>query len=593
MFSPFRSMELLEDRTVPAVQVVFNYDFDTSGFFADAGRRAVLQQAADAITLQFNDQLSAITPGGGNSWTASFTNPATGGEGTFNNLSVGQNQVVIFAGARNLGGPLGIGGYSAGGRNSQGSSAFLNAIQTRGQGDIFSRNATDFASWGGSIAFDNTTNWSFATSAAGVGSNQSAFYSTALHELGHVFGIGTAQSFENKIRNNQFFGSNVVAANGGAAVPVTGDHGHWAQSVMSDGRQAIMTPSSTTGTFQTFTSVDTAAFADIGWQIGGTPPPGSAPGSAPGPISMANQSRRIFATGTEAGSAPHVKVYDASGVERLSFFAYDAAFRNGVRVATGDVTGDGYDDVAVVPATGGLPQVKVFDGRTGALVQAVFVFDTFSTFGTYIALGDVNNDGRADLIVSSGAGASPLVRVFDGATGQQRTEFFAYDPNYLGGVNVAAGDLNRDGFADIITGTGFGGLGAVREFNGTNNSLMREYFAYPTAFLGGVTVAAGDTDGDGYADVVTTPTTSGGPQVQVFSGRDNSLLRNFLADDASNTSGLRAAVKDLDDDGQAEIAISTGFGQLPIARLFRRSSNNPYSLFFAYDPAFLGGVVVG
>ena len=106
-------------------------------------------------------------------------------------------------------------------------------------------------------------------------------------------------------------------------------------------------------------------------------------------------------------------------------------------------------------------------------------------------------------------------------------------------------------------------------------------------------MAAGDTDGDGYADVVTTPTTSGGPQVQVFSGRDNSQLRSFLSDAPTNTSGLRAAVKDLDGDGQGEIITSTGFGQLPIVRQFRRTSDDPYSLFFAYDPAFLGGVVVG
>ena len=167
--SRFRPLEVLEDRTVPAVQVVFNFDYDTSGFFADAGRRAVLQQAADAITLQFNDQLSAIAPGGGNSWTAQFDNPSTGNSTTVNNLPVGQNQVVIFAGARNLGGPLGIGGYSAGAVAVTGTSAFRNAIQSRGQGNIFSQNATDFATWGGSIVFDTATNWSFATSAAGVG----------------------------------------------------------------------------------------------------------------------------------------------------------------------------------------------------------------------------------------------------------------------------------------------------------------------------------------------------------------------------------------------------------------------------------------
>ena len=378
---------------------------------------------------------------------------------------------------------------------------------------------------------------------------------------------------------------------------MTSDHGHWAQSVVSGGQTAVMVPVIGNGQFRTYTPLDTAALQDVGWQIGGVAPtPTPVPTPVPAPIptpTFEQQSRTIFATGTEAGSAPHVKVYDANGSLRLSFFAYDSALRVGVRVATGDVTGDGYDDVAVVPATGGFPHVKVFDGRTGALVQATFVYDTFSTFGTYITLGDVNRDGRADVIVSPGAGTSPLVRVYDGATGQLRSEFFAYDPAFLGGVNVAAGDVDGDGVADIITGTGAGGLGIVRQFRGTDLGVAREFLAYAPAFLGGVTVAAGDTDGDGFADIITTPTSSGSPHVQVFSGRDNSVYRSFFADSVTNTSGLRAAAKDLDGDGQAEILTSTGLGQLPIVRQFRRTSDAPYALFFAYDPAFLGGVVIG
>ena len=486
--SPFRSLEILEDRTVPAVQVVFNYDFDASGFFADAGRRAVLQQAADAITLQFNDQLSAITPGGGNTWTAQFDNPATGGSTTINNLAVGQNQVVIFAGARNLGGPLGIGGYSAGAVAVNGSSSFRDAIQTRGQGNIFAQNATDFATWGGSIVFDNTTNWSFATSASGVGSNQFAFYSVALHELGHVFGLGTAPSFENKISNNAFFGSNAVAAYNGSAAPVTSDHGHWAQSVTSGGQTAIMVPVLTNGQFRTFTPLDTAALADVGWQVAGitpTPTPTPTPAPTPTPVPVADQSRRIFATGTEAGSAPHVKVYDATGALRLSFFAYDSAFRNG------RPGGDRRCHRRRLRRRGRRPGHRRIAASESLRRPNWRSRPSDVRLRHLLDVRHLHRPGRREPRWPGRPDRQPWGWLESARTGVSTGPPASRSANSSRTIRrISAGSTSppatwtATASADIITGTGFGGLGAVREFRGTDNGLSREYFAYPTAFLG-------------------------------------------------------------------------------------------------------------
>src|SRR5262245_38688108 len=70
----------------------------------------------------------------------------------------------------------------------------------------------------------------------------------------------------------------------------------------------------------------------------------------------------ILATGAGPGGGPHVRVFDAAGAEVASFFAYDPRFTGGVRVAVGDLTGDGIDDLVTAPGPGGSPLLKAYDG---------------------------------------------------------------------------------------------------------------------------------------------------------------------------------------------------------------------------------------
>jgi hypothetical protein len=112
-------------------------------------------------------------------------------------------------------------------------------------------------------------------------------------------------------------------------------------------------------------------------------------------------------------------------------------------------------------------------------------------------------------------------------------------PNFGGGVYVSAGDVNGDGFADIVVGAGAGGGPAVRVFSGANPAItLRDFFAYNTNFTGGVRVAAADVDGDGFADIITAPGASGAPDLRVFDRGTPLLLDEFLAYDASFLGGV-------------------------------------------------------
>jgi hypothetical protein len=108
----------------------------------------------------------------------------------------------------------------------------------------------------------------------------------------------------------------------------------------------------------------------------------------------------------------------------------------------------------------------------------------------YVAAGDVNGDGYADIITGAGPGGGPHVRVFDGRNGTEVMGFFAYATAFMGGVRVAAGDVNGDGRADVITGAGPGGGPHVRVFDGATGAGIGSFFAYPGTFTGGVYVAS-------------------------------------------------------------------------------------------------------
>src|SRR5207247_1933899 len=115
-----------------------------------------------------------------------------------------------------------------------------------------------------------------------------------------------------------------------------------------------------------------------------------------------------------------------------------------------------------------------------------------------------------------GPGGGPDIHVYDGAGGQLITGFFAYDMNFTGGVYVAAGDINGDGFADILCGADAGGGPNVTVVSGKDGSRLLSFFPYDPAFSGGVRVAAGDVDGDGVAEIVTGAGPGGGPNVTVY-----------------------------------------------------------------------------
>ena len=286
---------------------------------------------------------------------------------------------------------------------------------------------------------------------------------------------------------------------------------------------------------------------------------------------------------TVAGVGGDVIVYNADGSVRFGMRPYEGYLGN-VVVAVGDVTGDGIDDIVTGTETQS-SHVKVFDGVTGGLLASFLAYGGF-TGGVSVAVGDVLGTGHAQVITGAGPGGGPHVKVFDFDGGGVAVSFFAYGVGFRGGVSVAAGRLDASGHDLIVTGAGTGGQSHIKTFDVAKRFDVetRSFFAYDPGFKGGVNVAAGD----GY--IATGAGNGGAAHVKLFDYATVSTVQSFIAYSPS-AGGVRVA---LTERGGIPV-IETGSGPVtaPTLRVFRRSDLALLDGFYIGNVAFDGGIYVG
>lgn len=249
---------------------VFDYSYDSNAFFtgANASRQTQLEAAGTYLSSILSPTvLSDITPGGTNSWTATFFEPDSGNAGSADAVTVAANTILVYAGGRALGGStLGQGG--AGGFSAGGNSAWFDTIKHRGNG-------TFSTGWGGSITFNTATNWYFDNDINDVEdfAGQFDFFSVAIHELVHLLGFGGGGTWDSLVTLGSpsvFTGAQATALVGSNPILAAGD-AHWALNTSSTvfgtaiAQEAAMDPNIADNARKYLTSLDVAALQDIGY----------------------------------------------------------------------------------------------------------------------------------------------------------------------------------------------------------------------------------------------------------------------------------------------------------------------------------------
>lgn len=289
--------------------------------------------------------------------------------------------------------------------------------------------------------------------------------------------------------------------------------------------------------------------------------------------------------------APQVKVFNSqNGHEDLYFMAYSKDFKGGARVARGDFNNDGYGDIAVGAGLDGGPHVKIFD-RNGREVWDVFPFPKDFEGGVDVAAGDIDGDKTDELIVSQFMEGQAWIKVYEVDNNKTvLNEFLAYSGTFKGGVRVAAGDIDKDGKDEIIAGAGFGGGPQVKVFELDGRTIMN-IAPFHKDFRGGVDVASGDVNNDKIDEIIASQNYFGQAWVKTYKP-NGQILGEFRAYPESFKGGANVSAADIDNDNEAEIITGTGQNGGPQVRAFKYWGKDLGKNFMAYSEDFRGGIDV-
>jgi hypothetical protein len=294
-------------------------------------------------------------------------------------------------------------------------------------------------------------------------------------------------------------------------------------------------------------------------------------------------------TGAGPGGGPHVRAFDLDGNPKYdpnNLFAYSENFRNGINVSLGDVNGDSKSEIFTAPRVGGGPQIRIFK-NDGTPLGYIWPFHPDSRTGINIDTGDVNGDGKDEIAVAQSQGGHAWVKVYR----NNKTHDILGEWNAFGeakyGASVALGDVDGDGKDEVIAGVGPGGGPQVRIFE-IDGRPISQFFAFHENYRGGLDVSSADVDRDG-KDEITVCQISEQAWCKVYKNDKNHTIMGEWKAYGDFPVGARVAMGDIDKDGKAEILTGPERGGGPHIRAFEYNGSPLPINFFSYDGSFRGG----
>jgi hypothetical protein len=298
------------------------------------------------------------------------------------------------------------------------------------------------------------------------------------------------------------------------------------------------------------------------------------------PIGATYQPITVTANGLTAYSAkPFIVTFAGGGFITSTSFASKVDFggTSPSGIAIGDIDGDGKPDLVV--SSGGSGTVAVFrnTGSSGSITSGSFAAKVDFTTGLNpfsVVIGDIDGDGKQDLVVTNSNSNSVSVFRNSSTSGSVISSSFAAKVDFTTGTlphGVAIGDIDGDGKPDlVVVNSGSNTVSVFRNMS-SYGSITSGSFATKVDFTtgaGAYCVAIGDIDGDGKPDLVVTNNVSSGT-VSVFRNTSSSGSISFAArvDFATGAGPYNVAIGDIDGDGKPDLAVANyGGGTVSVLR---------------------------
>lgn len=296
--------------------------------------------------------------------------------------------------------------------------------------------------------------------------------------------------------------------------------------------------------------------------------------------------RLLIAPSTDSNK---IKVTSVSGTVISEFAVPD--LKNGFNISSGDINGDGENEIVLAAEKGSQPWIRIYD-KKGKLLKQFLAYDKNFKGGVRLAVGDLDNNGVADIVTAPGPSGGPHVKIFNGQ-GRVLRQFFADDVKSRGGLTVAIGDLDNNGQNELVIGAGINRPPFIKIYN-NQIKLQGSFLVYPKTYTGGVNVAAANVYGRSdhhKQSIIVAPSGKYKPLVRIFSNT-GILKKEFLAYGENWQGGINIAVGDISNDGLGEIIAGAKSGATPHVRIFN-GNGELIDSFYAYADNFTGGVSVG
>jgi len=261
--------------------------------------------------------------------------------------------------------------------------------------------------------------------------------------------------------------------------------------------------------------------------------------------------------GAGHGGGPQVNIYDSLGRSRFTpgFFAYDRNFHGGINVACGDLDGDGVAEIVTAPKSNGGPHIRIFN-RYGQPVftPGFFAYDPGFKGGVNIAVGDIDGGGLKEIITAPASSAEPRLKVYNRFGTVLNFDIYPFHPEFSGGVSIATANVDGGMEDELIVAVQSQDSAWVKVIKPSHPAPpLGEFMAFPENFKGGINVASGDVDNDGFDEVIVAANSGGGPHVKTFEAYGHELRINFFAYEHDFRGGVNIASGDVNRDGLDEI----------------------------------------